>query len=127
MVESGEETPCSKKEEGLVPSSNEDQQLKPCRSKEPQVKPCSSEKPQMKPCSSKEPQMKPCSSEEPQIKSSNNKLVRKNYCIKYENNNSKRWDGKTDGEWLHSVCNKSEIHCGDKVKLPWTAKKGNIQ
>ena len=32
-----------------------------------------------------------------------------------------------DGEWLHSVCNMCEIHCGDKIKLPWTAKKGKIQ
>ena len=41
-----------------------------------------------------------------------------------------RWDDKTvmiDGEWLHSVCNMCEIHCGDKIKLPWTAKKGKIQ
>ena len=32
-----------------------------------------------------------------------------------------------DGEWLHSVCNMYEIHCGDKIKLPRTAKKGKIQ
>ena len=32
-----------------------------------------------------------------------------------------------DGEWLHSVCNTSKIQCGDKVKLPWTAKKGKVQ
>ena len=32
-----------------------------------------------------------------------------------------------DGEWLHSVCNMCEIYCCDKIKLPWTAKKGKIQ
>ena len=71
-------------------------------------------------------QIKPSNSKAQQIKPSNSKT----YCVKYENNNSKRWDGKTvmiDGEWLHSVCNMCEIHCGDKIKLPWTAKKGKIQ
>ena len=54
----------------------------------------------------------------------------KTYCVKYKNNSFKRWDGKTAmiyGESLHSVCNTSEVYCGDKVKLPWTAKKGKIQ
>ena len=33
-----------------------------------------------------------------------------------------------DGEWLHSVCNTSEIRYGDKIKLPWsrTANKGKV-
>ena len=61
---------------------------------------------------------------------SQDQLENKTYCVKYENNNSRRWDDKMvmiDEEWLHSVCNTSEIHCGDKVKLPWTAKKGKMQ
>ena len=39
-------------------------------------------------------------------------------------------DGKTmmiDGEWLHSVGNMCEIHCGDYIKLPRTTMKGKIQ
>lgn len=65
-----------------------------------------------------------------QMEPGKDQVETKTYCVKYENNNSKRWDGKTvmiDGEWLHSVCNTSNVHCGDKVKLPWTAKKGKIQ
>ena len=50
--------------------------------------------------------------------------------IKYENNSSKRGHGKTvmiDEKSLYSVCNTSEVHFCDKVKLPWIAKKGKIQ
>ena len=45
-------------------------------------------------------------------------------------NNSKRLDGKTvaiDGDWLQNVCGNTEIRCGDKIKLPWTAMKGKVQ
>ena len=62
---------------------------------------------------------------------SKDQLEKRTYFVKYENNNSKRWDGKTvviDGDWLQNVCgNNTEIWCGDKIKFPWTAKKGKVQ
>ena len=123
-----DEIPCSKRlkpsEEQTKPSSREEQtkQTKPSsREEQSNSEEQSSSVELTKPSSSVE-LTKPSSSVEPQIKP--------NYYVKYENNGSKRWDGKTvmiGGEWLHGVCNQSEIHCGDKVKLPWTAKKGKVQ
>ena len=49
----------------------------------------------------------------------------KNYCIHYENNESKQWDGKevlVDKEMLEELY--TDIHPGKKVQLPWTGKKG---
>ena len=132
-----EEENCSKK----CKISNDEPQIemKPStgNSKEPLMKPTNSEQPQMQPTNSEEPQIKTSFSncEKPQLEPSNSKEQRtklggKTYCIQYENNNSKRWDGKRvliNGQRLHSVCDMSEIHCGDKIKLPWTAKKGKVQ
>ena len=117
------------REELLMKPTNSEEPLMNLsnNSEEPLMKPTNSEEPQIKTSfsNSKKPQLEPSNSEEQQTK-----LGGKIYCVQYENNNSKRWDGKRvliDGQWLHSVCDMSEIHCGDKIKLPWTAKKGKMQ
>ena len=49
----------------------------------------------------------------------------KNYCICYENNGSKRWDGKevlVDKELLEELY--TDIRPGMQIQLPWTGKKG---
>ena len=51
------------------------------------------------------------------------------YLVQYENNSSKRWDGRVlyiDGEWLESLYQPSKLSIGSKVKLPWSRKKGRI-
>ena len=132
-----EEENCSKKHK--IGNDEPQIEMKPStgNSEKPLMKPTNSEEPQMQPTNSEEPQKKTSfsNSEKPQLEPSNSeeqrtKLGGKSYCVQYENNNSKRWDGKRvliDGQWLHSVCDMSEIHCGDKIKLPWTAKKGKVQ
>ena len=50
------------------------------------------------------------------------------YYIQYENNNSKRWDGKViqlEGEWLESLYQREELLPGKKVVLPWQGKSGS--
>ena len=132
-----EEENCSKKRK--IGNDEPQIEMKPStgNSEKPLMKPTNSEEPQMQPTNSEGPQIKTSfsNSEKPQLEPSNSeeqqtKLGGKTYCIQYENNKSKRWDGKRvliDGQWLHSVCNISEIHCSDKIKLPWTAKKGKVQ
>ena len=47
------------------------------------------------------------------------------YCIRYENNASKRWDGKellVDKDWLDEL--DPDIYTGKQIQLPWTGKKG---
>ena len=110
----------------MTTNNSEAQQMKPINNEAQQMKPFNSEAQQMKPSNGEAQQKKPSNGEVQQMKPSNTKT----YCVKYEDNNSKRWDGKTvmiDGEQLHSVCNMCEIHCGDKINLPWTAKKGKVQ
>ena len=49
--------------------------------------------------------------------------------MQYENNGSKRWDGKVlfmDGEWLESLYQPNELVIGSKLKLPWSGKGGKI-
>ena len=132
-----EEENCSKKRK--IGNDEPQIEIKPStgNSEKPLMKPTNSEEPQMQPTNSEEPQIKTSfsNSEKPQLEPSNSeeqrtKLGGKTYCIQYENNISKRWDGKRvliDGQWLHSVCDISEIHFSDKIKLPWTAKKGKVQ
>ena len=51
------------------------------------------------------------------------------YLVQYENNGSKRWDGKVlfmDGEWLESLYQPNELVIGSKLKLPWSGKGGKI-
>ena len=52
------------------------------------------------------------------------------YSIRYEGNNSKRWDGriiKLDGEWLESLYERSVLIEGKRVDQPWALKGGAIQ
>ena len=67
-------------------------------------------------------------SNEPGGSSEGNQKVTK-YLVQYENNGSKRWDGRVlyiDGEWLESLYQPSELGIGSKVKLPWSGKGGKI-
>lgn len=67
---------------------------------------------------------------EPQLTSSvptSSALSTRKYCIRYENNNSKRWDGKRillDGEWLESLYPGEDLMPGKVVRLPWKKKGG---
>ena len=48
------------------------------------------------------------------------------YCIRYENNQSKRWDGKellVDKDWVDELY-PDGIYPGKQLELPWTGKKG---
>lgn len=47
------------------------------------------------------------------------------YFVKFEGNNSKRWDGKEielQGEWLESLYSTEELTPGKKLTLPWPGK-----
>ena len=49
------------------------------------------------------------------------------YCIRYEGNGSKRWDGKeilVDKDWLESLYDPVSLVDGKAVVLPWSGKKG---
>ena len=49
------------------------------------------------------------------------------YCVRYEGNGPKKWDGKTiwpDGELLCSLC--SELVPGNKLSLPRMGKRGRV-
>ena len=51
------------------------------------------------------------------------------YCVRYEGNGSKKWDGKMiwlDGEWLRSLYDHSELVPGNKLSLPWMGKGGRM-
>ena len=57
----------------------------------------------------------------------NQKVFR--YLVQYENNGSKRWDGKVlfmEGEWLESLYQPNELVIHSKLKLPWSGKGGKI-
>ena len=47
------------------------------------------------------------------------------YCVKYQNNNSKRWDGReirVDSEYLESLYDPSLLVPGFEVSIPWKGK-----
>ena len=49
------------------------------------------------------------------------------YCVRYEENESKRWDGKEvliDGTWLEHLYKPSDLAPGKRVILPWQGKAG---
>lgn len=49
------------------------------------------------------------------------------YCVRYEGNHSKRWDGQVitlDGEWLESLYDAVELVPGKQLILPRQAKGG---
>lgn len=62
--------------------------------------------------------------------SSKIKLPSNKYRIRYQWNNSARWDGKeidVDAEWLEMLYEPSTICEVKEVELPWLGKKGRIQ
>ena len=49
------------------------------------------------------------------------------YTVRYQNNNSKRWDGKEivlDGEWLETMYSPHDLQPGKVLSLPWSGKNG---
>ena len=52
------------------------------------------------------------------------------YCVRYEGNQSKRWDGREitlDGAWLESLYRPAELIPGKQLSLPWHGKGGRVQ
>ena len=50
----------------------------------------------------------------------------KEYIVKFEGNNSKKWDGREinlDGEWLESLYDPKELTSGKQLRLPWPEKE----
>ena len=50
-------------------------------------------------------------------------------CVRYEGNQSKRWDGKIvklDRAWLEEVCGQ-ELLVGTAVEMPWKCKGGKTE
>ena len=55
--------------------------------------------------------------------------VPKRYFVKFEGNQSKRWDGKQvelDGGWLESLYSQEELAPGKQLTLPWPGKGKNV-
>lgn len=56
---------------------------------------------------------------------------RKTYLVRFEGNNSKKWDGhdvELDGEWLESLYDVSELQIpGKHLSLPWPGKGRQIR
>jgi len=51
------------------------------------------------------------------------------YCVRYEGNSSKWWDGREillDGEWLESLYEPSELVPGKELSLPWQGYWGTV-
>ena len=51
--------------------------------------------------------------------------VPKRYFVRFEGNQSKRWDGKEvelDGGWLESLYTPQELTTGSELSLPWPGK-----
>ena len=46
------------------------------------------------------------------------------YTVRYQDNNSKKWDGQKDGDWLLGLYDHSELVPGKKLELPWRTKGG---
>ena len=56
--------------------------------------------------------------------------MEKKYCVRYEGNNSRKWDGREimlDGNWLEELYEPSQILPGMPVRLPWPKKHGGIE
>lgn len=61
-----------------------------------------------------------------EVNQSNQDGKKTNYCIRYENNASKQWDGKellVDKEWLDELY--PDIYTGKQVQHPGLEKKKN--
>ena len=66
---------------------------------------------------------------DPPVMETSSRVNTTKYCVRYEGNGSKKWDGKTiwlDGEWLHSLYDHSELVPGNKLSLPWMGKGGRM-
>ena len=53
-----------------------------------------------------------------------------NVCLRYEDNNSKHWDGKVvsvDREWIKEVTNDNDLPPGKHLTIPWPIKGGSIE
>lgn len=63
-------------------------------------------------------------------KGASSKQLERYCCLKYEGNNSKRWDGReilVDKAYLESLyTDDHELQPGQLVKLPWTGKGGRV-
>lgn len=52
------------------------------------------------------------------------------YCVLYENNSSKKWDGKKvmiDGETLESLYSIEDLVLGKSVVIPWPGRGGKVE
>ena len=52
------------------------------------------------------------------------------YCVQFEDNNCKKWDGKKvwlDGEWLEELYQPPQLSPGSKISLPWPGRGGHIK
>ena len=59
----------------------------------------------------------------------NTKEVR-NLCIRFEGNQSKRWDGKEaliEYDWLKEQVGATQLSPGNKVNIPWPTRGGEVQ
>jgi len=60
---------------------------------------------------------------------SQDELKPKQYVVRFENNNSKRWDGKEvwlDSEILDELYDSTELFHGANITVPWKCKGGRI-
>ena len=58
------------------------------------------------------------------------KATQNEYCVQFEDNNCKKWDGKKvwlDGEWLEELYQPPQLSPGSKICLPWPGKGGHIK
>ena len=72
-------------------------------------------------------QLKPTQALTPRPSKGTSSKQLERYCLKYEDNNSKRWDGReilVDKSYLESLYDTDELQPGMLVTLPWTGKGG---
>ena len=58
-----------------------------------------------------------------------NKSSSKKYVVRFNGNNSKRWDGKEvwlDPEILDELYDSTELYDGASISVPWKGKGGKI-
>ena len=56
-------------------------------------------------------------------------MASKNYVVRFENNNSKKWDGKeiwVEREILDELHESTELYHSAKITYPWRGKGGKI-
>ena len=75
------------------------------------------------------------SSSEPHLTDEDNpdsspNVTQNQYCVQFEDNNCKRWDGKKvwlDGEWIEELYQPPQLSPGSKIILPWPGRGGHIK